>query len=260
MRLKFIPHRYFWIVLLALLAACAPAQPNATDVLNTAIAKARTSIPLTQTALPTATPLPPTVTSTATVVVILPTPPPTQPPIPILTPDAIQVERWREYQTELAKALLSFDPEHPEGYDPEAYKDALCEWDILGRSGQEAFVWADCVSADGLALKGNPAAIYLEPYGSIREVSVARAGADPRTQFAVYDLHLFPMYIQEKLCLYYFFGTVPQCGSIIPNYLPGNGLSSRERVLISHLEYRKTHPEEPPLVVLSAMPTATPTP
>lgn len=251
----------FALLILAL-AACAPAVTPAVsnmDIQNTAIAAAWTSVTLTPIAPPTAMSVPPTVTPMDTIVVIPATPPPAQPPIPILTPDAIQMERWKEYQTELAKALLSFPP--PERrYDPEEYKNALCEWDILGRSGQEVYVWADCVSADGLVRRGNPAAIYLEPDGSIREVSVARAGADPRTQFAVYDLHLFPIYIQEKLCLYYFFGTVPQCGSIIPNYLPGNGLSSRERVLISHLEYRKGHAEEPPLVVLSAMPTAIPTP
>ncbi|MFZ5880430.1 MAG: hypothetical protein ACOY0R_13755, partial [Chloroflexota bacterium] len=72
------------------LAACAPAtQPM--NQQGTAIAVVLTDHFLTETALPTATPPPPTVTPTATAVVFLSTPPPTQPPVPILTPDAIQV-------------------------------------------------------------------------------------------------------------------------------------------------------------------------
>jgi hypothetical protein len=209
----------------------------------------------------TLTPVPPTTTQTPTpeFVTVPATVMPTQPPPPILTPDTIQVERWKEYQTELAKVLFAFDPKREE-YDPERYKDALCEWDILEQSGQEIYVWAECISADGLALRSNPAVIYRELDESIREVEVVRAEADPRTQFAVYDLQLFPMSIQETLCLYYFFGTVPQCSSITSNYVPNIGPSARERVLVSHLEYRLTYPGEPPLIVLSAVLTATPTP
>jgi hypothetical protein len=215
----------------------------------------------TATSAPTFTPVPPTVTREFVYVTDIPTPLPTPQPPSILTPDAIQVERWKDYQIELAKVLFAFDPDHPEGYDPDAYKDAFCEWDILGQSGQELYLWADCNSANGLVLESNPAVIYIERDGSIRAVNVVRAKPDPRTQFAVYDLHLFPMSVQEILCLYYFFGTVPQCSSITSNYVPNIGLSARERVLISHLEYRrKDHTEEPPLVVLSATSAITPTP
>jgi hypothetical protein len=184
---------------------------------------------------------------------------PTQPPPPIFTPDATQVERWKEYQTELAKVLFSFDPEHPEGYDPEAYKNALCEWDILGQSSQEMYVWAECAPSSELGHLMNPAIIYLESDGSIREVNVSRAGTDPRTQFAVYDLHLFPISVQEKLCLYYFYLT-PQCTNITPDYVFSPYLQPRLGVLLSHLEYRKGQAEEPPLIVLSATPAVFPTP
>ena len=52
-----------------------------------------------------------------------------------------------------------------------------------------------------------------------------------------------------------------QCSSITSNYVPNIGLSARERVLISQLEYRrKGYAEEPPLVVLSATSAITPTP
>jgi hypothetical protein len=177
MTAKPTPTRYFWIMLLALLTACGNSSQAAgmTQVQNTALAIVWTDVALTQTAIPTATlppptftptnlptsipthPLPPTFTPTD-----LPTSIPTEPPPPILTPDAIQVERWQEYQTELAKALYSYDPNdpsHQEGYYPGADKDALCEWDILGQSGQEVYVWAACVSADGLWLERHPAVI-----------------------------------------------------------------------------------------------------
>ncbi len=105
------------------LAACAPAQPTMTDVQNTAIAIVQTSIALTQTALPTSTPPPPTLTPTLTPTAFsTPSLVPTL-ALPIFTPDAIQLERWREYQDELAKTHLA-----------EAYGTtygALCEWDIL---------------------------------------------------------------------------------------------------------------------------------
>jgi hypothetical protein len=216
------------------LAACAPAQPNMTDVQNTAIAAAYTGVALTQTALPTATPPLPTVTPTATVVVILPTPPPTQPPVPILTPGAIQVERWKEYQTELIKAVLS-------GYDPALYKYALCEWDILGRSGQEVYVWAWCATRGGGGGK-RPAVIHLDTNGAIQKVTVP---AINNLTWVSQIQAMFPEDVREKLDLYYF-NVCVYCG--------------RPEELRIHLNYRETHPEEPPLVVLLATPTATSTP
>jgi hypothetical protein len=186
---------------------------------------------------------------------------PTQPPISVITPDAIQVERWREYQLELAKALFVYNPEFPQiQYDPEEYKDALCEWDILRQSGQEAYVWAVCASADGLGYPSNPAVIYLKPDGSIQKVSVASIKIDRPNPYLIYDLHLFPTEIQKKLCLYYFSGYMPQCPEIDPAYIPSDYQQSRESVLLSYLKYREEHRDEPPAVVLSAVPTATPTP
>ncbi|MEW6713139.1 MAG: hypothetical protein AB1403_25185, partial [Candidatus Riflebacteria bacterium] len=167
---------------------------------------------------------------TATAVVFLSTPPPTQPPVPILTPDAIQVERWQEYQTELIKAVLS-------GYDPVFYQYALCEWDILGRSGQEVYVWAYCATIGG-GSGSFPTVIYLETDGTIRSVRVAGYNGP------FFDLELFPADVQKKCSLY-----------------TGNSLFyGRLKEMINHLHYRREHPKEPPLVVLSAMPTATPTP
>jgi hypothetical protein len=255
------PSHYLWIVLLSLLTACGNSSQAAeiTKVQNTALAMARTGIALTQTAMPTATPTnTPTALPTATTT---PTLEPTFPSPPIFTPDAIQVKRWKEYQTELAKALFLHALKNWTGTDPEMYKDVnvICEWDILGQSGEELYVWAECITGDELDLAENPSVVYLEQDGSIKKVYVAEAGTDRLTQLAAYDLHLFPIDVQKKLCFYYFFGSVPQCSDIVPGYLSG-GQKPREEALFWHLKYRKIHMDVPPLVVLSAMLTSTPTP
>lgn len=184
----------------------------------------------------------------------------TIPPPPILTPDANQVERWKEYQTELAKALFSYasltDPQNI--YDPEEYKDALCEWDILGRASQEVYVWAACKatkffdSMDMVGIEENPIVIYLEPDGSIQKVNIIRA--EFKNSLPVYDLQLFPIDAQEILCLYYFTDLVPQCFSITSTYKPAEYPHPRLGTLSLHIGYRKAHPEEPPLNVISATP------
>ena len=216
------------IALLAItLAACA--QTNTADIQNTAVAIVQTGVALTQTALPTATLPPPTFTPTA-----LPTstpeatPIPTQPPPPIFTPDAIQVERWKEYQTELAKVVL-----YGYSYGPDIYKNAICEWDILGRSDQEVYVWAFCASREEV-WRESPAVIHLDADGTIQKVSTNN------------NLILkFPTDVLEKIHLYY-----------TPAY-PNEG---RPYVLKIHLNYRETHPEEPPLVVISATAITDPMP
>ena len=233
MTTKLIPHRYFWIILLALLTACGQATPLATEA-STVAPFAWTAVALTQTAMPTTT-LPlstftptmlPTSTTTPTLI-------PTMPSPPIITPDAIQVERWKEYQTELAKVLFSYDPAYPQShYGPDEYKDALCEWDILGRSGQKVYLWAICASPDLLKTPRKPVVIHLESDGSIREVKVAEEGTDSRTQLATYDLHLFPIEIQAKLCSYYLMFDVPQCNDIVPDYTPLN--YNQEKVYYCH--------------------------
>jgi hypothetical protein len=79
----------------------------------------------------TATSVPPTLTSAAKVLPIMTPSPMTANPtfaiITIITPDAMQVERWKEYQNALASKLIWFL--HPE--------EVLCEWEILGQSNQE---------------------------------------------------------------------------------------------------------------------------
>jgi hypothetical protein len=216
----------FFIVIL--MAACIPSNTNTPDVQNTAIAVVSTEFALTQLAQPTATLLPSTFTPTATTIHPTPSPFPTLQPPPVFTPDATQVERWQEYQTELIKAVLS-------GYDPVLYDSALCEWDILGRSDQEVYVWALCATLGG----GNaslPAVISLSTAGSVQNVEV------PEINNSTWDsqiLKMFPADVREKFGLY-----------------TGDSLFlGRIKEMINHIQYRETHPEEPPLIVLSATPS-----
>ena len=171
-------------------------------------------------ALPTETPIPRVVsptsvpTSTFIPVTITPSPLPTQPIISMITPDSIQVERWKEYQTALAKNIHADLP-------PE---EVLCEWDILGRSGNDVYVWAVCKGK--LSSASLPMVIHLESDGSVLSVEIpANWSRDiPR---------LFPTDVIEKFAHY-------QAG--------------RAGELIEHIDWRRSHPEEPPLIVLSATP------
>src|ERR1700752_32529 len=108
----------FFIILLSTLSAC----------------EGQTVVPPTETSIPTV--ISPTPISTATFipVTIGPTITPTRPGETLITPEALQVERWKEYQTALAKNVLAHLP-------PE---EVLCEWEILSRSGNDVYVWAVC--------------------------------------------------------------------------------------------------------------------
>jgi hypothetical protein len=123
MKIKSSIYQYFWIILLAFLAACAPAV---------------TPVP-SQNPVPTASIALPSSTLTPTAFIVAPTPTPTQPVISIITPDAIQEARWREYENILAQSILPMFP----------FETILCEWDILARSGQEVYVWAICACSKG---------------------------------------------------------------------------------------------------------------
>ena len=226
----------FVVSLFVVLTACVSAQQTP-DIQSTAFAIVQTGVALTQTALPTFTP-------TATIVSPTPSAIPTFPPPPILTPDAIQVERWKEYQTELAKALFSF---YREGYDPEAYKDALCEWDILGQSNEEVYIFVVCMVAKGTKDARSPVIIHLESNGAIQKVKLPESKGDHSSMFN-YDP--FPKDVREKFCYYFdpFPSDLPSC-----TYYGYSTTDSRPRLgtFYSHIEHRKTHPNEPPLVIIS---------
>jgi hypothetical protein len=190
--------------------ACNPSVPTPTATLIPA------SPTLTQTAtIPISTSIPATIT---------PSPLPPRPIIPMITPDPVQVERWKEYENALAKTILSFvSPEH-----------VLCEWDILGRSesGREIYVWALCaaVGASGVSSAASlPALIHVERNGAIHSVEIPGDG----TAYARDIVRMFPAEVRDKFDLYN---------------------SGRAGEFEEHLEWRRTHPDEPPLIILSATP------
>ena len=140
---------------------------------------------------------------------------PTRPGETLITPDGIQVQRWKEYQTALAKKIHAYLP-------PE---EVLYEWEILGRSGNDVYVWAVCSGKDsGGSL---PAVIHLENDGTV--LSVEKAGSN----WSADIVRLFPPNVREKFAHYN---------------------SGRAGEMQEHIEWRRTHPEEPPLIVLSATP------
>ena len=152
---------------------------------------------------------------------------PTQPIIPMITPDAIQVERWQEYQTALAVSVFT----------PRISRvDILCEWQILGQSEQELYVWAKCSGFHPSDLSylytgSAPAVIYLGEDGTIQNVAVAGNGDFPDA-YGITLRKLFPSDVLDKI-----FGHLIDYDS-----------------LSAHLELRRENPEEPPLIVLSATP------
>jgi hypothetical protein len=163
--------------------------------------------------LPTSTP--PALTPTSTSFIIIPSPTPTRPIIPDITPDPIQLERWKEYENALAKSVLPHL----------ASEEVLCEWDLLARFADEVYVWAVCSSIDGGG--SVPAVIHLAEDGSIQSVErIINWSAD--------ILRLFPADVRGK------FDRYP---------------SGRAREMSEHIEQRRIHPETPPLIILSTTPT-----
>jgi hypothetical protein len=137
-------YQYFWVVLLVLLTACGQ---------QTVALPTETLIPtvVSPTSVPTSTfePLPD---------IVLPTITPTRPGETLITPDGTQVEKWKEYQTALAKNV-------PSDLPPE---EVLCEWEILGQSGSDVYVWAVCEGK--LTIVSLPVVIHLETDGAVQSV------------------------------------------------------------------------------------------
>lgn len=204
------PRQYFLIVLLVFLVACGNervAPPTETPIQTGVLA----------TPIPTLTLIPATEFSTQL---------PPQPTIAFITPDPIQVERWKEYEVALAQGILPTFSSEP----------ILCEWDILAQSSQEVYVWAVCASPKVSDLR--PVVIHLDVDGSVQGVEIPKRGSSSDID------RMFPEEVQMKFSLY-----------------TGNSLfNGRLKEMLNHLSYRETHPEEPPLIVLSAMSTATSTP
>jgi hypothetical protein len=127
------------------------------------------------------------------------------------------VERWQEYQTALAEKFSYLPPEK-----------VICEWEILGQSDQEVYVWTVCgeirsyrVGLEGLAI------VYIGADGSVYKAETAGIGG---SGFPSEIQQMFPVDVQER----YFGGIV------------------HFQELVDHLRWRLSRPEEPPLIVRNA--------
>ena len=160
----------FVVILLVTLSACGK---------QTIALPTKTSIPtvVSPTLVPTSTFIPVTIT---------PSPLPTQPVIPMITPDAIQVERWKEYEAALGGIILK---------DVES---VLCEWEILGQSDQEIYVWAVCMSIFSIESTGlpyhaeMPAVIHIGTNGTVQSVEI------PGIHYGPDIIRMFPPDAQER--------------------------------------------------------------
>ena len=143
--------------------------------------------------------------------------------ITVDTPEAGQLERWRQYEAALAEKLLPYL----------SLDDVVCEWQVLGQSADEVYVWAACM---GTVLVGQvnpgyprvsiPAVIHLREDGAAHGVDVPGAG----TLYAHDIREMFPADVQERIF---------------------NDEIEYQR-LGEHLLWRIEHPEEPPILVLDA--------
>ena len=134
--------------------------------------------------------------------------------------DPAQLEKWEEYESALAEKLM---PQYPRN-------KVLCEWELMKRSEQKINVWAICLTTVTSPEIGNyyfpaasvPAVIHFDTGGRLQRIEIPEYGEN---------------YIAD------FWTLVP---NTVWNQYPN--VSAMEK----HLHWRRTHPSEPPLVVLNA--------
>ena len=183
-------------------------------------------------AKPLETPIPTTVSptsipiSTLTPVTVTPSPLPTEPIFPIITPNPIQVETWNEYEEALATIFFK-------SYQPD---DVVCEWVILGQTDREVYVLAYCANiySAGPSQASIPTVIHLGADGSVISAEIPGSG----TGYGPDILRLFPPDLHQIIFDH----------SVVPS--PAQ---------MDRLRWRRGHPEEPPWIVLSSLPSQ-PTP
>jgi hypothetical protein len=152
-----------------------------------------------------------------------PLPPPPPDKRANITPEPAQLERWKEYEKALAKKLMPLA----------SAKKVICEWEPLGRSDEKLYVWAICTEPDPLMeisplffpVATIPAVLHFRADGAIQNVEIPEYGSN-----YLPDLRrLFPADI---------FRTSADVGG-----------------MEQHLNFRRGHPNEPPLIVLNSTPT-----
>ena len=84
---------------------------------------------------------------------------------PITQPTPTDIPRWQLYEAALLEAIIGKD------------KEGLCEWVILGVSGNEVYVYTRCQATGRIKTAMSvPAVIYLEESGEIENVIIPRDG------------------------------------------------------------------------------------
>jgi hypothetical protein len=89
--------------------------------------------------------------------------------VPILTatthPTPTDIPRWQLYEAALLEATIGED------------KEGLCEWTILGVTGNEVYVYTLCQATGRIKTAMSvPAAIYLSESGEIENIIIPRDG------------------------------------------------------------------------------------
>lgn len=134
--------------------------------------------------------------------------------------EAAQLARWMEYENALAKKLMPLS--RPE--------EVLCEWELSGIAKQEVYVWAVCtetapvteISPFFFRTASIPAVIHLGADGAVQKVEIPKYGSNYLSDIR----RMFPLDAQK-------------------------GAADLGR-MEEHLDLRREHLEEPPLIVLSA--------
>ena len=196
----------FLIILLSTLSACG----------------GQTVVPPTETSIPTVASPTSVPTSTSIPVTVTPSPLPTEPVFPVITPDPIQIERWKEYEDALAKTFF------PYSLRPQ---EVVCEWEILGQTNEEVYVWAYCAGIYSVepSQASIPAVIHIRTDGSVQSAEIPGSGSS----YGVDIRRMFPLEVQERI-----FGRLIHF-----------------QVLADRLRWRRGHPEEPPWIVHNSLPT-----
>lgn len=209
----------FWIIFLVLLVACGKQSTTLPPATAVPIVVSPTMIP----------------TSTFVPVTILATPLPTLPIIPLITPDSIEIQRWQEYEDALAATFFKTSI---------LTAEVVCDWEILGRGNQEVYVYADCAGIYSAApYRGSiPAVIHIRADGSVINAEIPGGGSSYGTDIR----RMFPPEAQERIF-------------VQPNDYIGSDAYWRAIERSDRLRWRRGHPDDPPWIVLKALPV-TPTP
>lgn len=101
----------------------------------------------------------------------------------IIAPTSVDTPRWKIYEKALVTATVRGS-------------DGLCEWQILGQSDRQVYVWAKCQRTGSIKTALSvPAVIYLAENGDISKVAIPGEGED--WSKSVRDL--FPPDIQNRI-------------------------------------------------------------